>query len=122
VKPLLAFVGLALSMLGCAGRVPMEEPAPPGNYPRITRMVAHPTVIHRGEKVTLHWDTANAGLVSIEQAVDPEADIRAEFQTIGTFPANGTLELYPQQSTTYIVSCGNETIGCSSAGVHVIVK
>lgn len=85
-------------------------------------MVANPRIIHRGEKVVLHWDTANAGLVTIEQAIDPEADVRAEFQSIGTFPASGTLELYPRQSTTYIVSCGNEVIGCSSAGVHVVVK
>lgn len=122
MKPLLALVSLAVGMPGCAERVPLETPRPPGNYPRITRMVAHPMVIHRGEKIILHWDTANAGNVTIEQAIDPESDIRAEFQAIGTFPASGTLELYPRQSTTYIVSCGNEVIGCSSAGVHVTVK
>lgn len=122
MKPLLALVGISLSMLGCAGRISLEEPPPPGNYPRITRMVVNPTVIHRGEKIILHWDTANTGLVTIEQAVDPEADIPADFQSVGTFPPNGTLELYPRESTTYVVTCGNAVIGCSSAGVHVVVK
>jgi len=54
--------------------------------------------------------------------VDPKADIRAEFESLGTFPSSGTLEVHPTESTTYVLTCGNEIIGCSSASVHIIVK
>lgn len=86
------------------------------------RFTAHPLIIHRGEAVLLHWDAKNAAGVTLEQAVDPKADIRAEFESLGTFPSSGTLEVHPKDSTTYVVSCGNELIGCSSASVYIIVK
>lgn len=79
-------------------------------------------IIHRGQSVVLLWEARNTSEVTLEQAVDPNADIRAEFKSLGTFPASGTLEVHPQESTTYVVSCGSEIIGCSSASVHIIVK
>ena len=127
MKQLLALMGLMLGLVACAERIPVETPGVetprvPGNYPQIGRLTAHPKIIHRGETVLLHWDARNTAEVTLEAAIDPQADIRAEFESLGTFPASGTLEVRPTGSTTYIVSCGNEIIGCSSASVHVIVK
>ena len=125
MKALLALTGIILGTVGCANRagmVPLEPPRPPGNYPQILRFVAHPSVIHRGEKVILQWNARNAEQVLIEQAVDPNADIRANFESLGTFPASGTLEVHPKRSTSYVLTCGNEIIGCSTASAHVIVK
>jgi len=125
LKQLLILTGLILSLAGCAERVALEAPETPrvaGSFPQIMRFTAHPLIIHRGETVVLHWDTKNAAGVTLEQAVDPKADIRAAFESLGTFPSSGTLEVHPKDSTTYVVTCGNELIGCSSASVHVIVK
>ena len=125
MKQFLILTGLILSLAGCAERVALEAPETPrvaGSFPQIMRFTAHPLIIHRGETVVLHWDTKNAAGVTLEQAVDPKADIRAAFESLGTFPSSGTLEVHPKDSTTYVVTCGNEFIGCSSASVHVIVK
>jgi len=125
LRQLLILTGLILSLAGCAERIPLDTPETPrvaGSFPQIMRFTAHPTIIHRGEAVVLHWDAKNAAGVTLEQAVDPKADIRAKFESLGTFPGSGTLEVRPNESTTYVVSCGNEIIGCSSASVHVIVK
>ena len=125
MKQVLILTGLILSLAGCAERIPLDTPETPrvaGSFPQIMRFTAHPTIIHRGEAVVLHWDAKNAAGVTLEQAVDPKADIRAKFESLGTFPGSGTLEVRPNESTTYVVICGNEIIGCSSASVHVIVK
>lgn len=122
MKQLLTLTGLILSLVGCAERIPLETPRPPGSYPQIMRFTAHPMIIHPGETALLHWDAKNAAKVTLEQAVDPKADIRAEFESLGTFPSSGTLEVHPTESTTYVLTCGNEIIGCSSASVHIIVK
>ena len=125
MKALLALTGIILGAVGCAQRAEMVLPEPPrplGSYPQILRFVAHPSIIHRGERVILQWNARNAEKVLIEQAVDPNADIRANFESLGTFPASGTLELYPKHTTSYVLTCGNEIIGCSTASAHVIVK
>lgn len=123
MKIFLALTGLLLSFVGCAPRVPLEVPeAPRGNFPQILRFVASSQIVHPGEKVVLQWDARGAETVILEKAMDPKADIRAAFESLGTFPAHGTLDVTPTSSTTYIVSCGNEIIGCSSASVHIIVK
>jgi hypothetical protein len=127
LKQFLILTGLILSLSGCAERFPVETPRVetppvPGNYPQIIHLAAHPMIIHRGQSATLRWETRNTTEVTLEQAADPNADIRAEFKSLGTFPASGTLEVRPNESTTYVVSCGNDLIGCSSASVHIIVK
>jgi hypothetical protein len=123
LKSLLALTSLAVGLVGCIERVPLENHVPlPPNFPKITRFVASPRIIHRGEKVLLQWNVRNVSEVSLERAIDPRADIRAEFDSLGTFPANGNFEVHPSESTTYIISCGNKRIGCSEASVHVIVK
>ena len=123
MKAFLALTGLILSLVGCAQRALLEAPAAPrGDFPQILRFVASSRIIHPGEKVVLQWDARGGETVVLEQALDPKADVRAQFQSLGTFPAHGTLQVSPTSSTTYIVTCGNEIIGCSSASVHIIVK
>ena len=127
MKPLLILTGLILGLTGCVERIPLETPRVetprvPGSYPQIIHLAAHPMIIHRGQSVTLRWEARNTTEVTLEQAVDPYADIPAEFKSLGTFPASGTLEVHPTDSITYVVSCGNDIIGCSSASVHIIVK
>ena len=125
MKQLLILTGLILALAGCAERIPLETPETPrvaGSFPQIMRFTAHPTIVHPGETVLLHWDAKNAAGVTLEQAMDPRADIRAAFESLGTFPSSGTLEVRPKAGTTYVVTCGNELIGCSSASVHIIVK
>ena len=122
MKPLTILLGLSLAIIACTERIPLETPSPPNASSGAVRLVAHPEVIHQGEKVVLRWNAPNMPEVTLEQAFDPMEDIRAKFEMIGTFPPAGTIDLYPRQSVTYIVSCGNPTIGCSSSAVHVIVK
>jgi hypothetical protein len=122
MKPLAILFGLSLATIACTGRIPLEMPSPPSAFSGGVRLVAHPEVIHRGERVVLRWNAPKMPEVTLEQAIDPMEDIRAKFETIGTFAPAGTLDVYPQQSVTYIVSCGNSTIGCSSSAVHIIVK
>lgn len=122
MKPLVAL--FAVTLVACSGRIPIEResPAPPGVSADGVRLVAHPSFIHPGQTATLRWNAPNQTEVSLEQATDPMADVRAKFQAIGTYPPNGTLEVHPQQSVTYIVSCGNDITGCYSAAVHITVK
>ena len=118
---------LLLSGASCVQRVeraPVEPtlPVTPSEFPRVLRFVAVPRIVHPGERVELVWNTRNVSEVVLEAAPDPKADIRADFQELGIFPASGTLDVYPKESTNYVMTCGNEKIGCSSASVHVRVK
>jgi len=122
LKALLVLPGLVMAIVGCPERIPLETPRAPADFPQFIRFVANPRIINPGEKVVLGWDAHNAREVILEQAVDPHADIRASFQQLGTFPASGTLEVHPKTNTTYVVSYDDETIGCSSASVQIIVK
>ncbi len=117
---LILFFGLA----GCVARVPLETPRPPNSVsPEILRFIARPTVIHAGETVTLTWNAANADGVLLEEAAEAADFEPAELlHSVGTFPGSGSLEVRPKVSTTYVISCGNETIGCASASANVIVK
>jgi hypothetical protein len=122
MKPFAIVLGLSLATIACTGRIPLENPAPLSSFSGAVRLVADPDVIHEGEKVILRWNAPIMPEVTLEQAIDPMEDIRAKFEMIGTFPPAGTVELYPRQSVTYIVSCGTSEIGCSSSAVHVVVK
>lgn len=117
-------VVLLLLTSGCAARIATQVEIPRRNLgsPEVMRFVVHPRVVHPGQAAMLHWDARNASEVLLEEAADPHADIKAEFRSLGTFPASGTLEVRPQVTTIYMVSCGDETIGCSSASVRVIVR
>jgi hypothetical protein len=118
LRSAIALVGLLLWPAGSASKTVPESP----KSPQIIQFVVEPRVIHSGETAVLRWSAQNASEVLLEEAVDPNARVRAFFHTIGKFPPDGTLEVRPAVSTTYVVSCGDERIGCSSASVHVKVK
>ena len=122
MKCLTILIALGLATISCRQRIPLETPSPPSAFSGAVRLVAHPEVIHQGEKVVLRWNAPNAPEVTLEQAIDPMEDVRAKFELIGKFPPGGTIEVYPRQSITYIVSCGTPAIGCSSSAVHILVK
>ena len=111
-----------LGLAGCGQRVPLETPRPPANYPQLLTLTADRRTVHPGEVVLLRWQSRDASSVTIEQAIDPHAHARANFQSLGSHPASGTLEVRPKHSTTYVVSCGDERIGCSSASIYIVVK
>jgi hypothetical protein len=122
-----SIAGLILLFMtaGCAIRVPppVEVPRQPGVHsPEVVRFVVHPRVIKRGETAMLHWDARNANEVLLEKAADPYASRPADFHAVGKFASSGTLEVRPKVTTIYVVSCGDELIGCSSASVRVQVR
>jgi hypothetical protein len=116
------FLLLILSA-GCTIRIPLPTPSNPNaQSPKMIRFFAEPQVIAKGEAATLHWEALNATEVLLEKAADPHAPRRANFEVVGRFAAKGALEVRPEVSTVYVVSCGDEVIGCSSASVRVKVK
>lgn len=123
MKPIIALAALLLGTIGCSIRIPLENPPEPrSDFPGVIRFVASPEIIHSGEKSVLQWDARNVPEVWLEKAQDPHAETPAEFNSLGKFPASGTLEVQPKASTTFVVSCGDDKIGCASASVHVTVK
>jgi hypothetical protein len=124
MKSFLGVLALLFVATGCLTRLPVETPRPlSASSPGILRFIARPPVIHAGEKATLTWNASHAGEVLLEEAKEASGGRPAEFlRSIGTFPASGSLEVWPKVSTTYVVSCGDEIIGCASASASVVVK
>ena len=124
MKSFIGVLALIFGSIGCVNKVPVEPswPLTPAS-PRILRFVARPEVIHAGQKSTLTWNAKNASEVLIEKAAEASGGDPAEFlDSMGKFAASGSLEVRPKVTTTYVISCGNEKIGCASASVTVIVK
>ena len=112
-----------LILAACGTRIPLPTPrGPNAQSPEVIRFFGEPEVIAKGESATLHWEALNATEVLLEKGIDPHAAKRAKFQAVGRFPAKGTLEVRPEVSTVYVVSCGDEVIGCSSASLRIRVK
>jgi|SRR5579871_869749 len=113
-----------LASEGSCTRVPLEvPPLPVKNSPIVARFIARPEAIHPGERVVLTWNTKNAPDVLMEESADAAGGAPAQFlHDVGRFPASGTREVWPQVTTRYVISCGNEQIGCAAASVTVLVK
>ena len=82
-----------------------------------------PRQIAPGEVAVLRWAIKGAKRVAIEEA--PESGFRGhELRKIGTFEgASGTLEVRPNESTTYVIACeGSTTYSCASVNVRVRVQ
>jgi len=124
MKAAVAVAVLLVSIDGCPKKAPSEDPAPLNpTSPRITRFITRPELIHSGEKTLLIWNAQNVQQVLLEQAVEGNGEVGGEFlHRIGEFPASGTLELSPQSSTTYVISCGDPGIGSASASATVTVR
>jgi plastocyanin len=84
---------------------------------------ARPREIAPGEVAILRWSIKGATRVTIEEV--PESTIgRRELRKLGSFESSaGTLEVKPEESTTYVITCeGSTTYTCASATVRVRVR
>jgi peptidoglycan-associated lipoprotein len=78
-----------------------ENPAGPKpiltqGAPRVDSFTAEPARVERGQSITLRWATTNADTVTIDQ-------------NVGTVAANGTRQLFPSGTTTYVLIARNAT-------------
>jgi peptidoglycan-associated lipoprotein len=103
---------LALSA-ACKKPAPQAPPTPPPTpvappaRPTVN-LQASPTIIQRGESVTLTWSSTNATALSLSPG-------------IGNVPAEGTQRVTPQDSTTYTITATGPG-GSADANVHVTVS
>ena len=78
-----------------------------------------PRVTSPGQVALLRWSIKGATNVKIE--AEPES--RDDLVTIGIFGGDGTLEVTPTESTTYVITCtGSTTFSCASATIRVHVN
>ncbi len=92
---------LFLAATGCKKKVapppppppPKAEvpPPPPPPKPSITQFVAEPSTIQRGQSATLRWNVSDATDISINQS-------------IGAVQAQGTRQVFPNDTTTYTLT------------------
>jgi len=127
VKAAIALAALLLNSHGCVKNVPVPAEAPlrsDSTMPQVLRFTAYPHIIHPGDEVLISWNARNAPHITLEKSTESANTLtRGEFlESIGDFPPDGTLRVSPKVTTTYVISCGNETIGCASASVTVTVK
>jgi peptidoglycan-associated lipoprotein len=110
---LLGLLGVLVVSAGCRHQVASKTPSAPA----VTPPPAQPTVIlqasrgdiSRGQSITLHWSATNATSVRLT----PE---------IGSVAAEGTTNVTPRQSTTYIATAtGPGGTATASASVNVVV-
>ena len=108
-------VCLTLFAAGCKKKAPPPEPPPPPPPPT-ERPAAKPTVtlsaepssIERGKSATLKWSATNATSASLNQG-------------IGTVPTSGSREVFPTQTTEYVITVHGEG-GPASAPASVTVR
>lgn len=74
-----------------------------------------PSVIAPGDAAVLHWSVKGATRVVIKE----EPDSKHTLYKLGTFGAQGSLEVHPRESTTYVIDCEGTTALCASATVRV---
>jgi peptidoglycan-associated lipoprotein len=101
--PIVLASSLLMVAAGCKKKFPAAAPppvpkvqaaAPPRPSPKtptISRFVAEPSTIERGQAATLGWSTADATGASIEPGV-------------GMVPVNGSRQVYPTIGVTYTLS------------------
>jgi peptidoglycan-associated lipoprotein len=97
---MLAFT-LLLFAAGCKKKVPPPPPPPPAPVKqeapppkpsaRVVNFTVEPATIQRGQSATLRWEVTGAESVTIEPG-------------IGTVPASGSRQIYPNESTTYTLT------------------
>jgi len=99
--------GILIAVL-CMALANCKSPAAPKNLPTIVFFYAIPATIDKGESSTLSWSTLNAATALIDQG-------------IGSVSANGNMDVYPTQTTTYTLTTGNPD-GTVTATATVTVK
>jgi peptidoglycan-associated lipoprotein len=99
----LSLLALALLLFaaGCKKKIPAPAPPPPPPVvdtkpaaPTIATFVAEPSTIDRGQSSTLRWVVEGADEVSINNG-------------IGTVMASGTRQVFPSNTTTYVLTARN---------------
>ncbi|MEP6538235.1 MAG: OmpA family protein [Bryobacteraceae bacterium] len=75
--------------------------------PRVVSFTANPTTINQGQASTLSWTVENATSVSIS--------------TLGTVQLNGTQDVHPPETITYVLTATNKT-GTATANATVTVN
>lgn len=115
ITAVLFSLALFLFVAGCKKKVaavpppppPPPPPAAPKNPAKVLSFTAEPSSIQRGESSTLKWNVENATGVSIAPG-------------IGTVPASGSRQVYPNDTTTYTLTATGEG-GNDSATATVTV-
>jgi hypothetical protein len=98
---------LVLLIFGCKEQLPTTPDAPELVPPTIEYFYASPTAITLGKASTLAWGTTNATTVFINMVT-------------GNLPATGTLDVYPEETTTYVLAAKNDAgIKMSSCTVEI---
>ncbi|MCL4783063.1 MAG: OmpA family protein [Bryobacterales bacterium] len=94
-------IALLLFVTGCKKKIPAPAPLPPPVVaetkpaaPTIATFVAEPSSIDRGQSSTLRWVVEGADEVSINNG-------------IGTVMASGTRQVFPNNTTTYVLTARN---------------
>ena len=84
---------------------------------------AKPKEITAGETVVLRWFIKGATKVTIEEASETRSGGVA-LKKLGTFDgSSGTLEVKPESTTSYVISCeGSTSFACASVTVRVHVR
>lgn len=77
-----------------------------------------PRVIAPGEPALLRWSIKGATKVVIQEA----SKSSSQLHKIGTFGGSGSLQVRPEEDTTYVVSCEGSTTSCASVSIRVRVK
>jgi peptidoglycan-associated lipoprotein len=75
---------------------PIDRPVLTQAAPRVDSFTAEPARVERGQSINLRWATTNADTVTIDQ-------------NVGTVTANGTRQLFPNGTTTYVLIARNAT-------------
>ncbi len=100
--------GIAFALSGNSAATPSSKPpaepasasvtpkAPPVEKPPAITFSANPGNITKGQKANLSWDVTGATAVSIDQG-------------IGTVTPSGTKEVFPTETTTYVLTATNDT-------------
>jgi len=97
-------LSLFLSIPGCKKKLPTTPDIPTVVLPTITYFIASPTSIKLDDFSTLSWSTTNATNITIDHGV-------------GTVSAIGTVEVSPEDTTTYTLTAtnsdGSKTSSCT---------
>ena len=107
-------VFLILFAVGCKKEPPPPPPPPPPPAPApapakpTVSLTAEPSSIERGKSSTLKWSSTNATSASLNQG-------------IGAVPANGSREVFPTQTTSYVITVKGQG-GDARATAQVTVR
>jgi len=95
---------MLLAMPGCKKKLPTQPDIPVEVLPTIIHFTASPESIMEGEMSILSWNVSHATAVHIDHG-------------IGTVSAIGTIEIFPEATTTYTITAtnldGTKTASCT---------